>query len=144
MNYVVLLCIKFVILLIEEKVMSYVTVSEGHGHPLVFLEVYSHYIVANVATNYFTLSYNILHNHSTLLMGSTTCIFNVVMTPLLTSYLLLPSWYRKLLHHVVPMPNVVVFNVNLMKRILKINNKLIVDSYLAKFYGWRLKWTFTS
>ncbi len=35
MNYVVLLCIKFVILLIEEKVMSYVTVSEGHGYPLV-------------------------------------------------------------------------------------------------------------
>jgi hypothetical protein len=36
LNYVVLLCIEFVILLIEEKVMSYVTVSEGHGHPLVF------------------------------------------------------------------------------------------------------------
>jgi hypothetical protein len=31
-----LLCIEFVILLIEEKVMSYVTVSEGHGYPLVF------------------------------------------------------------------------------------------------------------
>ncbi len=36
MNYVVLLCIEFVILLIEEKVMSYVTVSEGHGYPLGF------------------------------------------------------------------------------------------------------------
>jgi hypothetical protein len=35
--YIVLLCIEFVILLIEEKVMSYVTVSEGHGHPLVIL-----------------------------------------------------------------------------------------------------------
>ncbi len=35
MNYVVLLSIEFVILLIEEKVMSYVTVSEGHGYPLV-------------------------------------------------------------------------------------------------------------
>jgi hypothetical protein len=32
-----LLCIEFVILLIEEKVMSYVTVSEGHGYPLVIL-----------------------------------------------------------------------------------------------------------
>jgi hypothetical protein len=29
-----LLCIEFVILLIEEKVMSYVIVSEGHGYPL--------------------------------------------------------------------------------------------------------------
>ncbi len=27
------------ILLIEEKVMSYVTVSEGHGHPLVLYNV---------------------------------------------------------------------------------------------------------
>jgi hypothetical protein len=36
LNYVVLLCIEFVILLIEEKVMSYVTVSEGHGYPLGF------------------------------------------------------------------------------------------------------------
>jgi hypothetical protein len=35
LNYVVLLCIEFVILLIEEQVMSYVTVSEGHGYPLV-------------------------------------------------------------------------------------------------------------
>jgi hypothetical protein len=35
LNNVVLLCIEFVILLIEEKVMSYVTVSEGHGYPLV-------------------------------------------------------------------------------------------------------------
>jgi hypothetical protein len=35
LNYVVLLYIEFVILLIEEKVMSYVTVSEGHGYPLV-------------------------------------------------------------------------------------------------------------
>jgi hypothetical protein len=35
LNYVVLLCIEFIILLIEEKVMSYVTVAEGHGHPLV-------------------------------------------------------------------------------------------------------------
>jgi hypothetical protein len=35
LNYVVLLCIEFVILLIEEKMMSYVTVSEGHGYPLV-------------------------------------------------------------------------------------------------------------
>jgi hypothetical protein len=35
LNYVVLLCIEFIILLIEEKVMSYVTVSEGHGYPLV-------------------------------------------------------------------------------------------------------------
>jgi hypothetical protein len=34
LNYVVLLCIEFVILLIEEKVMSYVIVSEGHGYPL--------------------------------------------------------------------------------------------------------------
>jgi hypothetical protein len=37
LNYVVLLCIEFVILLIEEKVMSYVTVSEGHGYPLVLV-----------------------------------------------------------------------------------------------------------
>jgi hypothetical protein len=36
LNYVVLLCIEFVILLIEEKMMSYVTVSEGHGYPLVY------------------------------------------------------------------------------------------------------------
>ncbi len=36
LNYVVLLCIEFVILLIEEKMMSYVTVSEGHRYPLVF------------------------------------------------------------------------------------------------------------
>jgi hypothetical protein len=35
LNYVVLLCIEFVILLIEEKVMSYVTVSKGHAYPLV-------------------------------------------------------------------------------------------------------------
>ncbi len=35
LNYVVLLCIEFVILLIEEKVISYVRVSEGHGYPLV-------------------------------------------------------------------------------------------------------------
>jgi hypothetical protein len=30
---------KFSILLIEEKVMSYVTVSKGHGHPLVIIIV---------------------------------------------------------------------------------------------------------
>ncbi len=36
-SYVVLLCIEFVILLIEEKVMSYVTVSEGQRYPLVSL-----------------------------------------------------------------------------------------------------------
>jgi hypothetical protein len=34
-----LLCIEFVILLIEEKVMSYVTVSEGHGYPLVYIYI---------------------------------------------------------------------------------------------------------
>jgi hypothetical protein len=38
LNYVVLLCIEFVILLIEEKVMSYVTMSKGHRHPLVGME----------------------------------------------------------------------------------------------------------
>jgi hypothetical protein len=32
------LCIEFVILLIEEKVMSYVTVSKGHGYPLVSMK----------------------------------------------------------------------------------------------------------
>jgi hypothetical protein len=37
LNYVVLLCIEFVILLIEEKVMSYVTVSKAHGYPLVYI-----------------------------------------------------------------------------------------------------------
>jgi hypothetical protein len=37
LNYVVLLCIEFIILLIEEKVMLYVTVSEGHRYPLVSL-----------------------------------------------------------------------------------------------------------
>jgi hypothetical protein len=40
LNYVVLLCIEFVILLIEEKVMSYVTVSEGHGYPLVAYNIH--------------------------------------------------------------------------------------------------------
>jgi hypothetical protein len=40
-----LLCIEFVILLIEEKVMSYVTVSQGHGYPLVYIYILKRFLI---------------------------------------------------------------------------------------------------